>query len=99
MEGKSWSPNLVAGPYLSFLMSADLEGKDMKDAFAGTDFGLVFGGGFDFWLSEGAQVLSLNNSTLRDLIASHGSLAAKFLLFVTRGLCAKLKERAALTTS
>jgi hypothetical protein len=60
MEGKNWSPNLFAGPYLAFLMSAKLEDIDVKDELAGTDFGLVVGGGFDFGLSEGAQTLSLD---------------------------------------
>ena len=60
MEGKNWSPNLFAGPYIAFLMSAKLEDIDVKDELAGTDFGLVVGGGFDFGLSEGAQTLSLD---------------------------------------
>jgi hypothetical protein len=60
MEGKSWSPTLFAGPYMAFLMSAKLEDIDVKDEVAGTDFGLVVGGGFDFGLSEGQQILSLD---------------------------------------
>lgn len=60
LESKSWSPNLYAGPYLAFLMSAKVEDVDVKDEFAGTDFGLVVGGGFDFGLSEGKQTLSLD---------------------------------------
>ena len=60
LEGKSWSPNLFAGPYMAFLMSAKIEDVDVKDEFAGTDFGLVVGGGFDFGLSEGQQTLSLD---------------------------------------
>ena len=60
LEGKSWSPNLYAGPYVAFLMSAKVEDIDIKDELASTDFGLVVGGGFDFGLSEGKQTLSLD---------------------------------------
>ncbi len=32
LEGKSWAPNLYAGPYLAFLMGADVDGTDVKDS-------------------------------------------------------------------
>jgi hypothetical protein len=60
VEDKSWAPNIYAGPYLAFLMAADLEGIDVKDSFKSTDFGLVVGAGLDFKLSEGAQMLSFD---------------------------------------
>lgn len=43
--------------------------------------------------AAGAQVLALGDHTLRKLVTENGPLAAKFLLFITRGLCAKLRER------
>lgn len=43
---------------------------------------------------EGARVLALSDKVLREIIASHGPTAAKFLHFVSRGLCDKLLERA-----
>lgn len=42
---------------------------------------------------EGARVLALSDSNLREIIAGYGPLAAKFLLFVARGTCQKLMER------
>jgi len=60
MEGKSWSPNLYAGPYFAFLLSADLEGLDVKDDTKSTDLGLVVGAGIDFMLSEGMRALNLD---------------------------------------
>lgn len=59
-EGKSWSPNLYAGPYFAFLLSADLEGFDVKDDTKSTDIGLVVGAGIDFMLSEGMRALNLD---------------------------------------
>ncbi len=44
---------------------------------------------------KGARVLALSDRTLRELIASHGPVAAKFLHFVARGLCEKLRGQAA----
>lgn len=44
---------------------------------------------------EGAQVLALNERNLKDLINDYGTIAAKFLHYVTQSLCYKLKERAA----
>jgi hypothetical protein len=60
LEGKSWAPNLYAGPYLAFLMGADVDGHDVKDYFSSTDFGLVVGAGADFHLSEGKHLLELD---------------------------------------
>ena len=60
LEGKSWAPNLYAGPYLAFLMGADVDGHDVKDNFSSTDFGLVIGAGADFHLSEGKHLLELD---------------------------------------
>ena len=60
LEGKSWAPNLYAGPYLAFLMGADINDYDVKDAFSSTDFGLVVGAGADFKLSEGKHMLELD---------------------------------------
>jgi len=60
MEGKSWAPNLYVGPYLAFLLGADVDGHDVKDAFKSTDFGLVVGASFDFRLSEGKRMLELD---------------------------------------
>ncbi len=60
LEGKNWSPNLYAGPYFAFLLSADLEGYDVKDQTKSTDLGLVVGAGFDVKLKEGAQTLNFD---------------------------------------
>ncbi len=60
LEGKSWAPNLYAGPYLAFLMGADVDGHDVKDNFNSTDFGLAIGAGADFKLSEGKHLLELD---------------------------------------
>lgn len=60
LEGKNWSPNLYAGPYFAFLLSADVEGFDVKDDMKSTDLGLVVGAGFDFMLSEGTRALNLD---------------------------------------
>ena len=46
----------------------------------------------------GAQVLALSEPVLREIIAGYGATAAKFLNFVARGLCGKLKERAGLAS-
>ena len=43
---------------------------------------------------DGACVLALSDKVLREIIADHGPVAAKFLLFVARGLSDKLIERA-----
>jgi len=45
MDGKI-QPTIFAGPYLGLLMSAKIEGFDVKDFYKGTDFGLTFGAGF-----------------------------------------------------
>jgi opacity protein-like surface antigen len=60
VEGKSWVPNIYAGPYLAFMLGADIDGNDVKDAFKSTDFGLVVGVGLDFKLSEGNRMLELD---------------------------------------
>ena len=39
--------SLEAGPQLGFLMSAKADGKDVKDGFNSTDFGLNLGAGYD----------------------------------------------------
>lgn len=44
---------------------------------------------------EGARVLALSERNIKELIATQGAGAAKFLLTITRGLCKKLHERAA----
>jgi hypothetical protein len=60
VEGKSWAPNIYAGPYIAFLLGADIDGYDVKDFFNSTDLGLVVGGGLDFNLSEGRRLLSFD---------------------------------------
>jgi CRP-like cAMP-binding protein len=45
--------------------------------------------------SGGARVLALSDRTLRELIMSHGPVAAKFLYYVAQGLCNKLRIEAA----
>jgi len=60
VEGKSWVPNIYAGPYLAFMLGADIDGQDVKDVFKSTDFGLVIGAGLDFKLSEGNRMLELD---------------------------------------
>ncbi len=39
--------NLEAGPQVGFLMSAKIDGEDVKDAFKSTDFAFNLGAGFD----------------------------------------------------
>uniref|UniRef100_UPI004049C393 porin family protein n=1 Tax=Flavobacterium sp. TaxID=239 RepID=UPI004049C393 len=39
--------SLEAGPQIGFLMSAKVDGEDVKDAFTSTDFGFNFGAGYD----------------------------------------------------
>ena len=39
--------NLEAGPQVGFLMSAKVDGEDVKDFFKSTDFALNLGAGFD----------------------------------------------------
>lgn len=41
-------PFVTAGPQLSFLLSADHDGEDIKDELKSTEFGVVFGGGVMF---------------------------------------------------
>jgi hypothetical protein len=60
MEGKSWAPNLYAGPYLAFLTGADRDGHDVKGAFKSTDFGLIIGAGADFEMGEGKRLLNID---------------------------------------
>jgi len=45
--------------------------------------------------SKGARVLALSDRTLRELVKSHGPVAAKFLYYVAQGLCHKLRTEAA----
>ena len=56
MEG-AFAPCFFAGPYIGFLMSADMyyedEEESIKDDLKSTDFGLMFGGGFDYDMGEG----------------------------------------------
>lgn len=40
--------NLHAGPYLGLLMSAEIDGTDVKEEMSGTDFGLNIGLGYSF---------------------------------------------------
>lgn len=44
--------------------------------------------------AEGARVLALSERNIKQLIATQGAGAAKFLLMITQGLCKKLRERA-----
>ncbi len=60
LEGKSFAPNMFAGPYMAFNMSADIEGEDFKDEIKSTDFGLVVGAGVDVMLKEGVQMLTFD---------------------------------------
>ena len=41
--GKIVVPSIYAGPSFGMLMSADVEGVDVKDAVMSSDLGLVFG--------------------------------------------------------
>ncbi len=56
MEG-AFAPCFFAGPYIGLLMSADMyyedEEESIKDDLKSTDFGLMFGGGFDYDMGEG----------------------------------------------
>jgi len=54
-------------------------GGRMSDVFAG---------------SRGARVLAFGDRTLRELMQSHGPIAAKFLYYVAQGLCQKLRIEA-----
>ncbi len=59
---KSFS--LEAGPQVGFLLSAEVEGVDVKDVFESVDFGVNFGAGYDFTenLSAGLRYnLGLSN--------------------------------------
>ncbi len=60
MEGKSFVPNLLVGPYVAFNLSADIDDVDIKDEIKSTDFGMVVGAGLDVKLSDGAQKLSFD---------------------------------------
>jgi hypothetical protein len=65
MEG-AFSPNFFAGPYVGFLMSSKLEAsgeeEDMKDYTKSTDFGLMFGAGFDYAVGSGAITFDVRYS-------------------------------------
>ncbi|TFG88148.1 MAG: PorT family protein [Candidatus Atribacteria bacterium] len=56
MEG-AFTPCFFAGPYIGFNMSAEAyeedDEMDIKDDVKSTDFGLMFGGGFDYTMGEG----------------------------------------------
>jgi len=57
--------SLEAGPQIGFLMSAKVEGEDVKDFIESVDFGLNFGAGYDFTekLSAGLRYnLGLSNT-------------------------------------
>jgi hypothetical protein len=60
VESARWSPGIYAGPYLAFLMTADLAGEGVKDEYRDVDYGLVAGASFDFPLSGGLQQLNLD---------------------------------------
>ncbi len=59
MEG-AFAPCFFAGPYISFLMSAkeyyEDDDEDIKEYLKSTDFGLVFGGGFDYEIADGGYL-------------------------------------------
>ncbi|MES2573566.1 MAG: porin family protein [Bacteroidota bacterium] len=60
---KSFS--VEAGPQVGFLLSADVDGEDVKDIFSSTDFGIAAGLGYDFTenLSAGVRYyLGLSNA-------------------------------------
>jgi len=58
--------NIQAGPQIGFLMSADLEGTDVKDSFKGTDFGLNLGLGAGFGKLNAAVRYSIGLSNIID---------------------------------
>jgi hypothetical protein len=60
VESDKWAPGIYAGPYLALMMSADLDGVDIKDEFNTTDYGLVVGALFDFMVSGGKQTVTLD---------------------------------------
>lgn len=60
VESARWSPGIYAGPYLAFLMTAEVAGEGVKDEYSDVDYGLVVGAAFDFPLSEGLQQINLD---------------------------------------
>ncbi len=56
-KSKGWHFNF--GPYVGFLINAEVghEDMDVKDAFATTDFGLALGIGYKFRLSEKTKLV------------------------------------------
>jgi hypothetical protein len=48
--------NIQAGPQVGFLMSAKLDGMDLKDQVKSTDFGLNLGTGYDFTKNIGINL-------------------------------------------
>jgi len=58
--------NLQAGPQIGFLMSADLDGTDVKDNLKGTDFGLNIGAGATFGKFSADARYSIGLSNIDD---------------------------------
>ncbi len=61
MEG-AFAPCFFVGPYVGFNTSAESyvedEEFDVKDQIKSTDYGLVFGGGFDYAMGEGNLIFN-----------------------------------------
>lgn len=51
---KRWYLNF--GPYVGFLMSADVDGTDIKDAFKSSDFGLEYAIGHKFPIGDSVKI-------------------------------------------
>ena len=53
----AFTPCFFAGPFIALNLSAEMymedEDMDIKDDIKSTDFGLMFGGGFDYAMGEG----------------------------------------------
>jgi opacity protein-like surface antigen len=54
------TPWVYGGGYISYLVSAEIDGADSKEEFADTDAGLLIGGGLDLRLAQGRQLLNLD---------------------------------------
>tara|TARA_B110000503_G_C6977721_1_gene341901 strand:+ start:178 stop:720 length:543 start_codon:yes stop_codon:yes gene_type:complete len=60
--------SLEAGPQVGFLMSAKYDGKDIKDSYKSTDFGVNFGAGYNIFENINIGVrYSLGLSNIADV--------------------------------
>ena len=67
MPDNEWDPTLLFGPYLGFLLSADVDGMDFKEYTSSIDFGLGIGFSvkydkFTFNLRDGLGLTSVYDS-------------------------------------